>query len=147
MSATVHPKQPPRRPAKAAANATKNQKIAAAAPPEPDLRAAQKLVLALMAIPGKSGEESRVQKFIVEQLRKAGASAAAIRNDQAHKHTPLKGEVGNLIFQMPGTIKAPRRLLMAHTDTVPLCVGSKPVAISKSRRASRITVDRIPSWC
>jgi tripeptide aminopeptidase len=28
---------------------------------------------------------------------------------------------------LPGTIRAPRRMLMAHVDTVPICVGSRPV--------------------
>ncbi len=107
--------------------------------PEPDLRAAQKLVLALMAIPGKSGEESQVRQYIVDQLRKAGASAAAIRSDQAHKHTPLDGEVGNLVFRLPGTLRAPRRLLMAHMDTVPLCVGSKPVVQGDTVRSGKPT--------
>ncbi len=60
-------------------------------------------------------------------MRRAGASASAIRSDQAHRHTPLKGSVGNLVFKLPGTLRGPRRLLMAHMDTVPLCVGSKPV--------------------
>jgi tripeptide aminopeptidase len=31
-----------------------------------------------------------------------------------------------LILSLPGTVRAPRRLLMAHMDTVPVCVGSKP---------------------
>ncbi len=30
------------------------------------------------------------------------------------------------MLRLPGTIRAPRRLLMAHMDTVPLCAGSKP---------------------
>ncbi|HEY4312586.1 MAG TPA: M20/M25/M40 family metallo-hydrolase [Pirellulales bacterium] len=94
---------------------------------EPDARAAQKLVLALMAIPGRSGEEGLVRQFIIDQLRAAGAPASAIRGDQAHRHTPLKGEVGNLVLRLPGTIRGPRRLLMAHMDTVPLCAGAKPV--------------------
>ncbi|HVU88278.1 MAG TPA: M20/M25/M40 family metallo-hydrolase [Pirellulales bacterium] len=95
--------------------------------PEPDLRAAQKRVLALMAIPGKSGEEGEVREFIIDQLRAAGAPTSAIRGDQAHRHTPLKGAVGNLVLRLPGTMRGARRLLMAHMDTVPLCAGSKPV--------------------
>ncbi|MES1213857.1 MAG: M20/M25/M40 family metallo-hydrolase [Singulisphaera sp.] len=91
------------------------------------MRAAEKRVLALMAIPGRSGEEGRVRDFIVDQLRAAGAPASAVRSDQAHRHTPLKGEVGNLVLRLPGTVRGPRRLLMAHMDTVPLCAGSKPV--------------------
>jgi len=97
------------------------------ASPEPDLRAAEKLALALLAIPGRSGEEAGVRRFIVDALRRAGAAASAIRGDQAHRQTPLAGEVGNLVFRLPGTLRGPRRMLMAHMDTVPLCVGSKPV--------------------
>jgi tripeptide aminopeptidase len=91
------------------------------------LRAAQKLVLELMAIPGRSGEEGRVREFIVERLRRAGAPASAIRGDRAHRHTPIEGEVGNLFLRLPGTIRGPRRMLVAHMDTVPLCVGATPV--------------------
>lgn len=85
------------------------------------------MVMELMAIPGTSGHEAAVAEYIADKLRAAGASAAAIRRDNAHKKTPIAGEVGNLVFQMPGTVRAPRRLLMAHMDTVPICVGSKPV--------------------
>ncbi len=85
-----------------------------------------------MAIPGTSGKEGQVQRFVVAQLRRAGAVQSAIRIDKAHQHTPLGGEVGNLIFRMPGTIRGPRRLLLAHLDTVPLCVGAKPVVRGKS---------------
>ncbi len=95
-------------------------------PLEPDLDAALERVLKLMAIPGKSGEEMRVVEFIVKQLYKAGAPASAIRTDDAHRKTPHGGEVGNLVLSLPGTIRAPRRMLMAHMDTVPLCVGAKP---------------------
>ncbi|HVW39249.1 MAG TPA: peptidase M20, partial [Pirellulales bacterium] len=94
--------------------------------PEPDLDAALDRVLKLMAIPGKSGEEGRVVEFITKQLRKAGVPASAITTDDTHRRTPLGGEVGNLICTLPGTVRGPRRLLMAHMDTVPLCVGSKP---------------------
>jgi len=120
MSTTRAKRKPASRPAAAT---TKSGSTV----PEPDLRAAQKLVLALMAIPGRSGQEGRVREFIVEQLKRAGAPASAIRGDQAHRHTPLRGEVGNLVLRLPGTVRGPRRLLMAHLDTVPLCVGSKPV--------------------
>jgi len=98
----------------------------AALPLEPDLDAAVERVLKLMAIPGKSGEEGRVAEFITRQLRKAGAPASAICHDDAHQRTPHGGQIGNLIFNLPGTMRAPRRLLMAHMDTVPLCVGCKP---------------------
>lgn len=80
----------------------------------------------LMAIPGKSGQEGAVAAYITKKLRQAGAPTSAIRTDNAHKKTPLAGEIGNLIFQMPGTLDGPKRLLMAHMDTVPICAGCKP---------------------
>ena len=87
----------------------------------------------LMAIPGRSGEERAIVDFLTKTLRQAGAPADAIKTDQAHRRTPLPGEVGNLVFKLPGTRRGRRRLLMAHLDTGPLCVGSRPV-----RRGSRI---------
>ena len=35
--------------------------------------------------------------------------------------------MGNLILKLKGNKKEPRRLLMAHLDTVPLCIGCQPV--------------------
>lgn len=95
---------------------------------EHDSRAAKRLVMELMAIPGASGAEGKVAQRIVQALKQAGAPRDAISFDDAHRKTPLKGETGNLILRLPGTERAPRRLLMAHMDTVPLCVGAKPVA-------------------
>jgi len=92
-----------------------------------DDREALQLVMELMAIRGVSGHEGQVAEYVVEKLRAAGAAADAIRFDTAHKKTPLAGEVGNLILQLPGTLRGPRRLLMAHMDTVPVCLGSQPV--------------------
>lgn len=94
---------------------------------EPDRKRALDLVLELMAIPGPSGQEGRVVEYITDKLRQAGAPASAIRTDTAHRRTVLSGEVGNLVFRLPGNLRGPRRLLMAHIDTVPLCVGSQPV--------------------
>ena len=79
----------------------------------------------LMAIPGKSREEGRVVEFISSTLRKAGAPASALVIDKAHRKS--SGEVGNLIVKLPGSRKLPRRLMMAHVDTVPICVGCRPV--------------------
>lgn len=96
------------------------------APPEPDLRRALQLVLDLMPIPGKSGEERAVSEHIVSRLRAAGVAAKLITIDNAQTRTRLPGNTGNLIVQFPGTMKGPRRLLTAHLDTVPICVGCKP---------------------
>jgi tripeptide aminopeptidase len=106
--------------------AEKPTKVIATISPEPDLENALRLALQLMALPGLSCREGAVAEFIMERLREAGAPESAILLDNAHKKTPTPGEVGNLILKLPGTIKAPRRLLMAHMDTVPICLGSKP---------------------
>ena len=94
----------------------------------PDLTRAQKLVLDLMAIPGKSGEEEQVAQFIRQRLLAAGARAEDIKTDNSNKFALIKGTTGNLILKLPGTMKkAPRRMLSAHMDTVPICVGCEPV--------------------
>ena len=97
-----------------------------AAPAEPNLTRALDLAMQLMAIPGKSGEEKGVVDFITSKLRGAGVPSLAIRTDNAHEHIPFGGQVGNLIVQLAGTTNGPRRLLMAHMDTVPICVGARP---------------------
>ena len=89
-------------------------------------RAAVRRVMELMGVPGKSGEELPVAEFIHEELIRAGMNPAQITTDSAHRKTPLPSQTGNLIITLPGTIRGPRRLLMAHMDTVPICVGSKP---------------------
>ncbi len=93
----------------------------------PERSLALNLATELMAIPGRSGQEGQVAKFVTSALRKARVPTAAIGHDTAHRKSPIGGECGNLIVKLPGTVRGPRRLLMAHMDTVPLCVGSKPV--------------------
>ena len=84
-------------------------------------------VMEMMAIPGKPGHEAQIAQYITDRLVDAGVPKSAITEDRAHKKSHLDGERGNLIVKLPGTEKAPRRLLMGHMDTVPLCVGSQPV--------------------
>ena len=91
------------------------------------LKRAEQLVMELLAVPGGSGQEASVMKFIAKKLRQAGAPAAAIQFDQAHRRSPYGGEVGNLACKLPGTVRGSRRMLMAHADTVPLCRGVRPV--------------------
>jgi tripeptide aminopeptidase len=104
-------------------------KTATTAPalPSPDLAAARKTVLDLLAIPGVSGDEKAIADHIVATLKAAGCPASAIMFDRAHEKTPIKGTCGNLIVKLPGTVPGPRRLFMAHMDTVPVCRGAKPV--------------------
>ncbi len=87
----------------------------------------------LLAIEGLSGSETRVAAAVKKKLRAAGARPGWMRFDDAHKRIGDGYQIGNLIVTLPGTIKAPRRLLMGHMDTVPLCRGAVPV-----RRGNRI---------
>ena len=111
------------------------RRIAAAAP-EPDLARARRLVMELMAIPGESGSEAAVARFVTDQLRAAGVAAALISTDNVHRRTRLRGDSGNLVLKLPGRRRAPRRLLAGHLDTVPICVGSKPVLRGRTVRAA-----------
>lgn len=98
--------------------------------PQVDTKRAEALVMRLMSVPGKSGQEAAVASIIERELLKSGAKKSWIFRDDAHKKSPFLdrgGQCGNLILKLPGTVKGPRRVLMAHMDTVPLCVGSKPV--------------------
>jgi tripeptide aminopeptidase len=92
------------------------------------------LVTEMMAIPGRSGEEMAVMAFIRGKLAEAGLPDDALAMDDAHRRSPHTGQVGNLVLKLPGTVRGPRRMLAAHTDTVPICVGSRPV-----RKGGRIT--------
>ncbi|MCC7418834.1 MAG: M20/M25/M40 family metallo-hydrolase [Planctomycetaceae bacterium] len=85
------------------------------------------LVTEMMAVPGKSCEEGLIATHIRKRLKAIGIPDAAVSVDAVHKQSPYGGTQGNVIVKLPGTIKAPRRLLMSHIDTVPLCVGCKPV--------------------
>ncbi len=91
-----------------------------------DQAAAIKLVMELMAIPGRSKQEGRFVEFITSKLLAAGVPQTNITTDNSPKRIPGGGEVGNLIVNLPGTKRGPRRLLMAHVDTVPICAGCKP---------------------
>lgn len=107
--------------------------------PQIDPKRAEALVMRLMAVPGKSGQEAAIASAIERELLKAGAKKSWISRDDAHKKSPFLnrgGQCGNLILKLPGTLKGPRRVLMAHMDTVPLCVGSKPVRKGSAVRSA-----------
>jgi tripeptide aminopeptidase len=84
------------------------------------------LVMRLMAIPGPSGQEERVAQFVRDELRNVGVPAKSVLMDKANHRAPLPSKTGNLCLRLPGKRRGPRRLLMAHLDTVPICVGSRP---------------------
>lgn len=99
-----------------------------------DEKRALKQVLELLAIPGPSGREGAVARAIRQKLRAAGVPAADIRFDRTNERIaratgrdPADFEIGNLIVQLPGTRRGPRRMFLGHMDTVPLCRGARPV--------------------
>ena len=126
-----------------------------------DADAALDRFVRLTAIEGKSGNEAGVAAAIRDELIAAGVDASNIHVDDAHTRTmPLDadgsmGNQGNLIVHLPGTDStggdatgrdstgdgSPRTMLSAHMDTVPICVGSKPVR----RRHDGPHADRIES--
>jgi tripeptide aminopeptidase len=89
------------------------------------------LVSEMMAIPGRSGEELDVIELLRAKLFEAGVPSDALVVDDAQRRSPLAGQVGNLVLKLPGTIPGPRRMLVAHVDTVPICVGSRPLRKGK----------------
>jgi tripeptide aminopeptidase len=107
-----------------------------AAAPEPNLTRAEQLVLELLSLEGTSGQEGAVVEFLRQKLLAAGAPPHALQTDQAHRHSPLGGQTGNLILSLPGTQRGPRRLLTAHMDTVPLCVGAQPRVVGDLVRSA-----------
>ena len=89
--------------------------------------AAIDLAMQLIAIRGGSGGETHVSEYIRSRLASAGVPSSAISIDAANRRSPIGGDTGNLIVKLRGTRRGPRRLLMAHMDTVPLAVASEPV--------------------
>ncbi len=78
-------------------------------------------------IPGRSCEEHLIADAVEARLRASGATPSMLRRDTAHRRTPTPGQTGNLILKLPGTCRRPRRMLCAHLDTVPICVGCQAV--------------------
>ena len=112
-----------------------------------DANRAIDLVVALMKIPGPSCHEEKMVEQVRRRLTAADIPASAITTDNAHKKSPAGGTTGNLIVKLPGTIRAPRRMLMAHLDTVPLCVGCRPIQrgdsfVSGNPRTDRFVYDK-----
>ncbi|MEW4563496.1 M20/M25/M40 family metallo-hydrolase [Bremerella sp. JC770] len=80
-----------------------------------------------MAIPGASGDEALVAAKVREELLAVGVPHEAISHDTAHQRGPIaESTTGNLIVSLLGNRPGARRMLMAHMDTVPICVGARP---------------------
>ena len=91
-----------------------------------DADAALQRFLVLAAIEGVSGRERAVMNRIIAMLTEAGVDPTAFTFDDANTRSRIGGEIGNLIVKIPGTVDGPTTMLSAHTDTVPICVGSIP---------------------
>ena len=97
-----------------------------------DAKQAEARLLRFLAVEGITGQEAAIAAEVVQALEEAGVPRKAIRFDRAHEEIPVPTQTGNLIVTLPGTVPGPRRLLMTHLDTVPLCAGVKPMR--KGRR-------------
>ena len=106
---------------------------------EVDQEASLERFLELAAIPGGSGDEAAVAEYIVKSLRSLGIEESQIQFDGADKRTNPPGNCGNLIVSIPGNGDGPRTMLSAHMDTVPICLGSKPVVEGDRVRSSEPT--------
>lgn len=89
------------------------------------------LLLRLLAVEGITGDEERIGLEIVAALSELGVPAEVMRFDDAHKRIPLPTSSGNLVVDLPGDPALPRRLFMAHRDTVALCAGARPERVGK----------------
>ena len=101
-----------------------------------DVDYATDMLVRLLAIDSVTGFEAAIGAAIVDELKKVGVPASAIRYDTVHQRIKLPTEVGNLIVDLPGTKAGPRLLFSTHMDTVPLCKGAKP-----RREGDRIVSD------
>jgi tripeptide aminopeptidase len=90
-------------------------------------RRAIDLLMELLALAGPSGSEQPVADFVASRLAALELPPDALTSDTAFKRSPIGGSVGNIALRLPGTVKAPRRMLSAHMDTVPLCAGAVPI--------------------
>jgi tripeptide aminopeptidase len=83
------------------------------------------LLTDLLQIPGPSLRETAVIGYIAKAVEARLPFRGRVFIDSTHEQ--FGGTVGNLIVHVDGELSAPRRLLSAHVDTVPLCVGSRPL--------------------
>jgi tripeptide aminopeptidase len=94
--------------------------------PPVNVKSAEDRLMKYLAVEGLSGQEKKIAQAVIDDLRKIGVPASAIKFDDAHKRIPLPTQTGNLFVDLPGTRKGPRLVFATHLDTVPLCAGAKP---------------------
>ncbi len=92
-----------------------------------DTAAAVRRLMQFLQAPGVTGHEQPIGKAVKAALIEAGVPSRHVWFDDAHSRIPVPTPTGNLIVQLPGTLKdRPRLLFSAHLDTVPLCAGARP---------------------
>jgi tripeptide aminopeptidase len=101
-----------------------------------DVKTAEDHLMRFLAVEGLSGQEKAIGAAVIDELKKVGVPASAIRFDSVNKRIPVPTQTGNLFVDLPGTRKGPRLLFITHLDTVPLCAGAKP-----KREGDRIVSD------
>src|SRR6516164_4383640 len=90
-------------------------------------------LMRFLAVEGITGQEKAIGREVHKALVDIGVPRQAIHFDKVNEKIPLPTQTGNLIVHLAGTRPGPRRLLMTHLDTVPLCAGARPV-----RKGNRI---------
>lgn len=90
-------------------------------------------LLRFLAVEGTTGDEAAIGEEIARALGELGVPAGAMRFDDSPRRIPLPTAAGNLIVDLDGDPGLPRRLFVAHRDTVPLAAGAVP-----ERRGDRI---------
>ncbi|WP_425613704.1 M20/M25/M40 family metallo-hydrolase [Anatilimnocola sp. NA78] len=91
-----------------------------------DVKAAEDHLMRFLAVEGVTGEEAAIGQAVIDELKKIGVPASAIRFDTVHERIPLPTQTGNLYVDLPGNRPGQRLLFSTHLDTVPLCAGAKP---------------------
>jgi tripeptide aminopeptidase len=101
-----------------------------------DVKTAEDHLMRFLAIEGLPGQEKAIGEAVIDELKKVGVPASAIRFDKVNQRIPDPTQTGNLFVDLPGTRKGPRLLFITHLDTVTLCAGAKP-----KREGNRIVSD------
>ncbi len=86
-----------------------------------------KFIMDLLKIDGVSGKEKAVAEYVVRTVTRAGVKKSWIYTDSAHTKSPCRGNTGNLIITLPGTVRGDRIMFSAHMDTVEIAEGAVPV--------------------
>src|SRR5262249_14457101 len=92
--------------------------MSSTAPPV-DVKAAEDHLMRSLAVEGPPGREKARGGAVIDELKKVGVPASAIRFDKVHERIPVPTQTGNLFVDLPGTRKGPRLLFITHLDTVP----------------------------